>query len=194
MFTAAFRTKRADRTREDGQKSEKQSCTMNLSFLFARLAQSAERKALNLVVVGSSPMVGVLFLFATEPHHAHASNFHFRRTLRNKPMKHDTLPEWSKGVDSSSTSASCVGSNPTGVTLGLCFRMVGEANESDTAVCLHLTPIVCSHRLVARTSLCGRNNPASTPGVDILECSRRALGATARKGSPNMDPHGQEPL
>ena len=29
----------------------------------------------------------------------------------------DTLPEWSKGVDSSSTSASCVGSNPTSVTL-----------------------------------------------------------------------------
>ena len=27
----------------------------------------------------------------------------------------DTLPEWSKGVDPSSTSASCVGSNPTGV-------------------------------------------------------------------------------
>ena len=27
----------------------------------------------------------------------------------------DTLPEWSKGVDSSSTSASCVGSNPTAV-------------------------------------------------------------------------------
>ena len=29
-------------------------------FLIARLAQSAERKALNLVVVGSSPTVGVL--------------------------------------------------------------------------------------------------------------------------------------
>ena len=27
----------------------------------------------------------------------------------------DTLPEWSKGADSSSTSASCVGSNPTDV-------------------------------------------------------------------------------
>ena len=27
----------------------------------------------------------------------------------------DTLPEWSKGVDPSSTSANCVGSNPTGV-------------------------------------------------------------------------------
>ena len=31
--------------------------------LAARLAQSAERKALNLVVVGSSPTVGVSFLF-----------------------------------------------------------------------------------------------------------------------------------
>jgi hypothetical protein len=29
----------------------------------------------------------------------------------------DTLPEWSKGVDSSSTSASCMDSNPTGVIL-----------------------------------------------------------------------------
>ena len=27
----------------------------------------------------------------------------------------DSLPEWSQGVDSSSTSASCVGSNPTAV-------------------------------------------------------------------------------
>ena len=36
----------------------------------------------------------------------------------------DTLPEWSKGVDSSSTSASYVGSNPTGVTAtqGLCHQ------------------------------------------------------------------------
>ena len=31
--------------------------------LSARLAQSAERKALNLVVVGSSPTVGVAFYF-----------------------------------------------------------------------------------------------------------------------------------
>ena len=36
----------------------------------ARLAQSAERKALNLVVVGCSPTVGVLFLgsFGNTPH------------------------------------------------------------------------------------------------------------------------------
>ena len=37
----------------------------------------------------------------------------------------DTLPEWSKGVDSSSTSASCVGSNPTGVI----WRLFGEMNQ-----------------------------------------------------------------
>ena len=36
--------------------------------------------------------------------------------LRADSVPRDTLPEWSKGVDSSSTSTSCVGSNPTGVT------------------------------------------------------------------------------
>ena len=32
---------------------------MPRNFLFARLAQSVERKTLNLVVVGSSPTVGI---------------------------------------------------------------------------------------------------------------------------------------
>ena len=31
------------------------------------------------------------------------------------PNPHDSLPEWSRGVDSSSTSASCVGSDPSAV-------------------------------------------------------------------------------
>ena len=35
------------------------------------------------------------------------------------PLSEDTLPEWSKGVDSSSTSASCVGSNPTAAVFSL---------------------------------------------------------------------------
>ena len=34
----------------------------------------------------------------------------------------DTSPEWSKGVDSSSTSASCVGSNPTGVIVQILWQ------------------------------------------------------------------------
>ena len=38
-----------------------------LMLYTARLAQSAERKALNLVVVGSSPTVGVLFASAMLP-------------------------------------------------------------------------------------------------------------------------------
>ena len=36
----------------------------------ARLAQSAERKALNLVVVGSSPTVGVVFSHTVKPMHS----------------------------------------------------------------------------------------------------------------------------
>ena len=44
----------------------------------------------------------------------------FRATAQMTKMSFvdsDSLPEWSKGVDSSSTSASCVGSNPTAVIL-----------------------------------------------------------------------------
>ncbi len=37
-------------------------------------------------------------------------------TIDGLHMGIDSLPEWSKGVGSSSTSASCVGSNPTAVT------------------------------------------------------------------------------
>ena len=44
------------------------------------------------------------------------------RQVIRVPYK-DTLPEWSKGVDSSSTSASCVGSNPTGVIFLFLFRV-----------------------------------------------------------------------
>ena len=46
-----------------------------------------------------------------------------RKTLTQHQLK-DTLPEWSKGVDSSSTSASCVGANPTGAIIAfLNFRL-----------------------------------------------------------------------
>ena len=38
-----------------------------------------------------------------------------RITWPARLLEKDTLPEWSKGVDSSSTSASCVSPNPTGV-------------------------------------------------------------------------------
>ena len=41
----------------------------------ARLAQSAERKALNLVVVGSSPTVGVLLMCAARPCASEQENF-----------------------------------------------------------------------------------------------------------------------
>ena len=49
----------------------------------ARLAQSAERKALNLVVVGSSPTVGVLLLQRSPKqgvyvYHRHMMNLHHK--------------------------------------------------------------------------------------------------------------------
>ena len=40
----------------------KRQSMLILNISTARLAQSAERKALNLVVVGSSPTVGAIFL------------------------------------------------------------------------------------------------------------------------------------
>ena len=42
-------------------------------------------------------------------------------TLQVSSYSSDSLPEWSKGVDSSSSSVNCVGSNPTAVILSLAF-------------------------------------------------------------------------
>ena len=42
----------------------------------------------------------------------------------------DSLPEWSKGVDSSSTSESCVGSNPTGVNFAGGRRKPGRSEST----------------------------------------------------------------
>ena len=53
-----------------------------------------------------------------------------RKSLTKHQLK-DTLPEWSKGVDSSSTSASCVGSNPTGVIIAfLDFSIESKAPDA----------------------------------------------------------------
>ena len=52
----------------------------------ARLAQSAERKALNLVVVGSSPTVGVLFLvsFGDKPAGANCQTANPHEKIKEK--------------------------------------------------------------------------------------------------------------
>ena len=56
----------------------------------------------------------------------------------------DSLPEWSKGVDSSFTSASCVGSNPKG------FNLFTACN----AVILEWGTIcVCSNHMCGRRKL-----------------------------------------
>ena len=74
-----------------------------------------------LLTVWTFMLLNVL-LGAARPHHyctriaqEHGPQMLPATTYRFGNMSMDTLPEWSKGVDSSSTSASCVGSNPTGV-------------------------------------------------------------------------------
>ena len=54
-----------------------------------------------------------------------------RMMIRGVEHGIDTLPEWSKGVDSSSTSASCVGSNPTGVIFMKCFLHVPSMRKAN---------------------------------------------------------------
>ena len=71
-----------------------------------------------------------------------AHNRRRRRSVRSGVK--DTLPEWSKGVDSSSTSASCVGSNPTGVSLfTACNALILEWG----------TRCVCSNHMFGRRKL-----------------------------------------
>ena len=72
-----------------------------------------------------------------------SANVAGRHKTKFKPFRkylQDTLPEWSKGVDSSSTSVSCVGSNPTGVIYDLKpvdmpnqTTELGYVNKCDTA-------------------------------------------------------------
>ena len=74
----------------------------------ARLAQSVERKTLNLVVVGSSPTVGV---FAG----SHKERLDQYQGKPDRIFSSDSLAERSKAPDSSSGGAIRVGSNPTAV-------------------------------------------------------------------------------
>jgi hypothetical protein len=50
---------------------------------------------------------------------------------------------------------------------GACFGPAPATPAAGVARCVGQGP----HRLVVRTSSCGRDNPGSTPGVDIFEIS-----------------------
>ena len=79
--------------------------------VYTWLAQSVERQPFKLVVVGSSPTVGVLPSFSR-----FFLNFDFITDRESLPPFHkDSLAERSKAPDSSSGIARCVGSNPTAV-------------------------------------------------------------------------------
>ena len=55
---------------------------------------------------------------------------------------------------------------------------------------LFLMTLHCLHRLVVRTSRCGRDNPGSTPGVDILAVAPLvdSVGLLSEQDAGNKSP------
>ena len=63
-------------------------------------------------------------------------------------FRKDTLPDWPEGVDSSSTSASCVGSNPTGVMQAFALATIGWGMTTRSRFCpaLDMFGMLLAHR------------------------------------------------
>ena len=96
-------------------------------------------------------------------------------------MYSDSLPEWSKGVDSSSTSASCVGSNPTAVIFAISL-MHDETtlmpNSFNAGECVSLIEASISD-IIPITLMCNENTlmPISwNAGQCVLPDSQPARG------------------
>ena len=85
----------------------------------------------------------------------------------------DSLPEWSKGVDSSSTSASCVGSNPTAVIFASAIRTRANARERSFVVVL--TADIASLAQLAEHALRKRMVAGSIPAGGFFSSARFAM-------------------
>ena len=110
----------------------------------------------------------------------------------------DSLPEWSKGVDSSSTSASCVGSNPTAVIhcspLGLiylCTRVCIYNTYTYTCACEQLFKY---KRMYLQLSMAGCNMATVGVHTDVAgpQCSSGSEEHRPKKfSSPSCGPKPQ---
>ena len=93
-------------------------------------------------------MGGSLVALAWNAPQAGGADSSFRREWKpEQESLQDSLPEWSKGVDSGSTSASCVGSNPTAVNSTHCLRAksavphtCGGFNSKGACACVPFFP------------------------------------------------------
>ncbi len=95
---------------------------------------------------------------------------HRRTDDANHGLAQDTLAEWSEGVDSSSTSASCVGSNPTGVTRHTKVYKHGPRLRRQR----HWPTPVCSNHCCRHTERVA----APTVGLEPTTTRLRALRST----------------
>ena len=124
----------------------------------------------------------------------------------------DSLPEWSKGVDSSSTSASCVGSNPTAVIFcsnnftghTLLNKAINDGTNRGLQVhiggqwlpSVSMASILCSvmhkqehsiHNVVRERNT--HVNAASTNSIQNL-LSSACFGSLPSPSNANLDPAG----
>jgi hypothetical protein len=98
-----------------------------------------------------------------------------------KVERQDTLPEWSKGVDSSSTSASCVGSNPTGV-IRRTQRFGGGARMPESRAARR-GPRLRTPNAIACATPCGDRQK----GLGEIETESEASAGTATLINARMD-------
>ena len=101
-------------------------------------------------------------------------------TLQVSSYSSDSLPEWSKGVDSSSISVNCVGSNPTAVILSLAFCDVLHVYAFTFLILRAMPTDRWTHCFIALRA----SNPASRLPRGLEACLEACFAACFEASTP----------
>ena len=101
-------------------------------------------------------------------------------TLQVSSYSSDSLPQWSKGVDSSSTSVNCVGSNPTAVILSLAFCDVLHVYAFTFLILRAMPTDRWTHCFIALRA----SNPASRLPRGLEACLEACFAACFEASTP----------
>ena len=96
--------------------------------------------------------------------------------------RRDSLPEWSKGVDSSSTSSSCVGSNPTAVIFCLAPSLGPKETVNTKSDCWGDLPRSWGGPLPHPTSSWPRGDQYESLKVTVLDAASTLPMTSPRPG------------